>query len=83
MFETNWDLPDPLLRVFKCLPALNDLIPVVELLLKTPDAFPAILPSATPTSSFYTIPAKNNMEVYARQAFFLIEQIVKSVNLVG
>ncbi|SVD92372.1 uncharacterized protein METZ01_LOCUS445226, partial [marine metagenome] len=56
---------------------------VVELLLKTPDAFPAILPSATPTSSFYTIPAKNNMKVYARQAFFLIEQIVKSVNLVG
>ena len=67
----NWDLPDPLLRVPKCLPALNDLMPLVELLLKTPDAFPAILPSATPISPFHKILAKDNMKVYARQAFFL------------
>jgi len=46
MFVTKLDLPDPLRRVFKCLPDLNALIPVVELRLKTPDAFPPSLPRA-------------------------------------
>ena len=46
MFVTKLDFPDPLRRVFKCLPDLNALIPLVERRLKTPDAFPPSLPRA-------------------------------------